>query len=786
MRDDRDAALLEVVDARSRSRRRRRARPRRARPAVRRRRRRDRVPRRRGHPSATARTGAVRRERRRHAAGARPGPPRRRRRFVHVSSNSPFGANPTARRRFTEDVAVRTRTSATGSRSSRPSSSCSASTTAATSPTVIVRPPWFYGPFQPDRQTQFFRGVRRGRFPLVGTGTQRRSMVYTGNLVHGLLLRRGRWPPRAGPGVLDRRRRALRAARRSCRPSREALEAEGLPVTSRVAAPRARRGRSRRGSARRAASRAAGATCRRCTSSASCKDTIACDISRRARRARLRARGGAARRHAGQHPVVPRAGRSALMARRILVTGGSGYFGTVLVDRAGRAGRPRPRLRRQPARDSRRRCGRVRRGRRPRPGDVARRACDGVDVVLHNVAQVPLAKDRELFRVRERRRHREPARRRARRRRRQGRAHVVERGVRHPGAQPGHRGHAVPSARGVRPGQARGRGAVPRGGRRRARRDDHPAPHDPRPRPARHHGDPLRVRRRRRAGVRARRRRATATSSSTPTTSPTPACAPPTVPVRPSTTSAPAEFGTMRETLQALVDHAGTGSRVRSLPVGAGAARDAGARPGSGSAPFAPYHWLLYGESLWFDMTQGARPSSDWEPAHSNASMVIESYEWFLAHRDELGATRRLAPPVARPARRPRRPEAAAVSARSDDAVVVTPGRVPGRRIRRRRRGRRRRAGRRSDSGATTRDGVATARRRGAAVGSIGAALLAVLPRCHSWSRWSRSAHRAGTRCSTWPDRAAGARRRSSHPPLIGLAGRIGTLGADRAATRAR
>ena len=36
------------------------------------------------------------------------------------------------------------------------------------------------------------------------------------------------------------------------------------------------------------------------------------------------------------------------------------------------------------------------------------------------------------------------------------------------------------------------------------------------------------------------------------------------------------EFGTMRETLQALVDHAGTGSRVRSLPVRAGPPRDAG------------------------------------------------------------------------------------------------------------------------------------------------------------------------------------------------------------------
>ena len=34
------------------------------------------------------------------------------------------------------------------------------------------------------------------------------------------------------------------------------------------------------------------------------------------------------------------------------------------------------------------------------------------------------------------------------------------------------------------------------------------------------------------------------------------------------------EFGTMRETLQALVDHAGTGSRVRSLPVAPATCRD--------------------------------------------------------------------------------------------------------------------------------------------------------------------------------------------------------------------
>ena len=94
------------------------------------------------------------------------------------------------------------------------------------------------------------------------------------------------------------------------------------------------------------------------------------------------------------------------------------------------------------------------------------------------------------------------------------------------------------------------------------------------------------------------------------------------------------EFGTMRETLQALVDHAATGSRVRSLPTGP-ARVGMRALAGLGLAPFAAYHWLLYGESLWFDTTR-ARTELDWEPIHSNASMVVESYEWFLAHRHEL------------------------------------------------------------------------------------------------------------------------------------------------------
>ncbi|HEY7438318.1 MAG TPA: NAD-dependent epimerase/dehydratase family protein [Acidimicrobiia bacterium] len=93
-------------------------------------------------------------------------------------------------------------------------------------------------------------------------------------------------------------------------------------------------------------------------------------------------------------------------------------------------------------------------------------------------------------------------------------------------------------------------------------------------------------------------------------------------------------FGTMRETLQALVDHAGTGSTVRSLPAAPG--KMAMQVLGSiGRVPFAPYHWMLYGESLWFDTTRAERELG-WRSRYSNAEMVIESYEWFLAHRDRL------------------------------------------------------------------------------------------------------------------------------------------------------
>jgi nucleoside-diphosphate-sugar epimerase len=93
-----------------------------------------------------------------------------------------------------------------------------------------------------------------------------------------------------------------------------------------------------------------------------------------------------------------------------------------------------------------------------------------------------------------------------------------------------------------------------------------------------------------------------------------------------------AEFGTMRETLESLAAHAGTGASVRSLPVKP-AMFGMAILSQAGLAPFGPYHWLVYGKPLWFDITK-ARTELGWEPKHSNVSMICEAYDWFVANRD--------------------------------------------------------------------------------------------------------------------------------------------------------
>jgi nucleoside-diphosphate-sugar epimerase len=90
-------------------------------------------------------------------------------------------------------------------------------------------------------------------------------------------------------------------------------------------------------------------------------------------------------------------------------------------------------------------------------------------------------------------------------------------------------------------------------------------------------------------------------------------------------------FGTMRETLEALCRHAGTDAVVRSLPAGpASIGMALSAR--LGIAPFAPYHWMMYSKSMWFDLDHLAE-RLDWSPTWSTDEMFAQSYDWFLANR---------------------------------------------------------------------------------------------------------------------------------------------------------
>jgi nucleoside-diphosphate-sugar epimerase len=106
------------------------------------------------------------------------------RRFVHVSSNSPIGTNPTPAHVFDENAPYHPYMHYGRSKMLAEQ----AVKAAVDLETVIIRPPWFYGPNQPARQTTFFSMIKNGKVPLVGNGENRRSMAYVDNICQGLLL----------------------------------------------------------------------------------------------------------------------------------------------------------------------------------------------------------------------------------------------------------------------------------------------------------------------------------------------------------------------------------------------------------------------------------------------------------------------------------------------------------------------------------------------------------------------------------------------------------------------
>jgi nucleoside-diphosphate-sugar epimerase len=93
-------------------------------------------------------------------------------------------------------------------------------------------------------------------------------------------------------------------------------------------------------------------------------------------------------------------------------------------------------------------------------------------------------------------------------------------------------------------------------------------------------------------------------------------------------------YGSMREVLEHLCTYAGTGSKVKSVPMRA-AVWGMKASSTIGVSPLGAYHSLMYGRSMYFDTTR-ARTELGWQPKYSNNEMFEASYDWYLNHRDEV------------------------------------------------------------------------------------------------------------------------------------------------------
>jgi nucleoside-diphosphate-sugar epimerase len=97
-----------------------------------------------------------------------------------------------------------------------------------------------------------------------------------------------------------------------------------------------------------------------------------------------------------------------------------------------------------------------------------------------------------------------------------------------------------------------------------------------------------------------------------------------------------ARFGTVREDLDELIGHAGSGSRLFPVP----------ARPAEIAlrglelarlSPLAEWHYRTAHKDSFVSIDK-AREILGWEPRLSNAQTLCATYDWYLAHRDGLAA----------------------------------------------------------------------------------------------------------------------------------------------------
>jgi nucleoside-diphosphate-sugar epimerase len=100
-------------------------------------------------------------------------------------------------------------------------------------------------------------------------------------------------------------------------------------------------------------------------------------------------------------------------------------------------------------------------------------------------------------------------------------------------------------------------------------------------------------------------------------------------------------FGTMRELLQGLIRHAGSRSKIKSLPM-APAEVLLGFANKLKMSPLGPYHTLMYGREIYFDISLAKRELG-YAPKYSDQEAICQSYDWYKANlhslADQAGAS---------------------------------------------------------------------------------------------------------------------------------------------------
>ena len=95
------------------------------------------------------------------------------------------------------------------------------------------------------------------------------------------------------------------------------------------------------------------------------------------------------------------------------------------------------------------------------------------------------------------------------------------------------------------------------------------------------------------------------------------------------------EFGTVRSDLQALIDHAGSASRLTPVPVKP-AELILRALELTRLSPLAEWHYRTAHRDSYVDSSKTERLLG-WAPRLSNEQALRETYDWYLANRETLG-----------------------------------------------------------------------------------------------------------------------------------------------------